>query len=179
MDAISPAESAKETSPDNTLAFRWIYLAFPAAILLISLVLTAVFFNLLPDEVAYHFQDDTPDGWLNRSAIIAWLVVPHIFLVLLAFAVVRVALMTTRHWQTEGTPINRLLLLMANMVTLPQIILIFAMLDIFLYNAYQIKLIPVWVFAVIVLVLGGILLGIIFVQTARQLHRLHGKGSQE
>jgi len=179
VDAINPAESAKDTSSDNKVAFRWIYLALPAAILLIAVILTAIFYRLLPLELAYHFQDGTPDKWLGRGAMIAWLVVPHAFLVLLAYAVVRMTIMTTSYWQTEGTPINRLLMIMANMVTLPQIILFFAMLDIFLYNAYQIKLIPLWVFALIVLVLGGIVLGILLFQTAVQFRRLQGKSPQE
>lgn len=179
MDAISPAESAKDTSSGNKVAFRWIYLALPVAILLIAVILTAIFYRLLPAELAYQFQDGTPDRWMGRGAMIAWLVAPHVFFILLAYAVVRMVINTTSYWQTEGTPINRLLMIMANMVTLPQIILLFAMLDIFLYNAYQIKLIPVWVFALIVLVLGGIFLGILLFQTAVQFRHLQGKSPQE
>jgi len=53
------------------------------------------------------------------------------------------------------------------------------MLDVFLYNAYQIRLIPLWVFALIIMVLGAIILGIFFIQTIRQFRRLHGKSLQE
>ena len=62
--------------------------------------------------------------------------------------------------------------------TLPVIIL-FAILDIFLYNAYQIELIPVWAFAIIVMVSGGIFLVIFFMRTIRQFHRLYGKSLRE
>jgi hypothetical protein len=43
------------------------------------------------------------------------------------------------------------------------------MLDIFSYNSYQIHLIPLWVFALIVMVLGGIILGVIFLQAIRRI----------
>jgi len=151
----------------------------PAALLLISIILTAVFYRLLPPEVAYHFQNDTPDRWISRTAIIAWLVIPQVFCTLLAFAIVRTAILTTRYWSAEGTPLKKLLPVMGNMVILPQVILIFAMLDIFLYNAYQIKLMPLWVFALIVLVLGGLVLGILLIQTYRQFRRLYSKSLRE
>ena len=68
---------------------------------------------------------------------------------------------------------------MGNMVTLPQIILIFAMLDIFLYNAYQVHLMPLWIFALMVMVLGGIVLGVMYLQAIRQVRRLPAKSLQE
>jgi len=71
--------------------------------------------------------------------------------------------MNTRLQQVESTIARKILSLMGNMVALPQIILGFAMLDIFLYNAYQIDIMPLWIFAVIVLVLGGIILGVFFI----------------
>ena len=57
---------------------------------------------------------------------------------------------------------------MGNMVALPQIILCFAMLDIFSYNSYQIHLMPVWIFALIIMVIGGIILGIFLFQAVRR-----------
>jgi hypothetical protein len=56
---------------------------------------------------------------------------------------------------------------MGNMVALPQIVLGFAMVDIFVYNAYQIHLPPLWIFAVIFMVGGGIAIGVVFVRAIR------------
>ena len=63
---------------------------------------------------------------------------------------------------------------MGNMVALPQIILSFAMLDIFSYNAYQTRIMPLWIFALIVMVLGGIVLGVFFFSVIRRVWRLSG-----
>jgi membrane-bound ClpP family serine protease len=64
-----------------------------------------------------------------------------------------------------------MLLLMGNMMALPQIILGFAMLQVFSYNAYQIQLMPLWAFALLVMGLGGIILGVFFTLAVRQVWR--------
>jgi hypothetical protein len=66
-----------------------------------------------------------------------------------------------------NTGVEKMLSLMGNMVALPQIILGFAMLDIFSYNSYQIHLMPLWIFALIVMGLGGMALGIFFILAIR------------
>ena len=152
----------------------------PATILLISIILAACFYRLLPLEVAYHFEDGEPDGWMSRGAIIAWLIIPQFVLVFVGAAISGgTTILSARSQLDESTPIQKILPVMGNMVALPQIILTFAMLDIFLYNAYQIHLIPIWAFAVIVIVLGGMALGVFFIQVIRQTGKLPGKSPQE
>jgi ABC-type polysaccharide/polyol phosphate export permease len=86
---------------------------------------------------------------------------------------------STRYYPAEDTPINRMILVMGNMIALIQVILVFAAIDIFLYNVYEIKLIPLWIFALIVMALGGLVLGFLFVQTIRQYSRQHSNISRE
>ena len=168
------------TITEKKLSFHWTYIVLPAAILLLSIVLAACFYHLLPPEVAYHFTDGSPDRWMDRGAIIAWLIIPQFVFVLLVLAVIAsITMLSTRFRQAENAPVTKVLSIMGNMVALPQIILIFAMLDIFLYNAYRIHLIPLWIFALIVMVLGGIILGVIFIQALRQIRSLPGKSLQE
>ena len=159
----------------GSISFRLTHIVLPAAILIISIVLAAFFYRLLPPDVAYHFQNGSPDRWLGRAPVTAWLVVPQALFTLLAFGMVRTAMLSARYLPPESSPMPWLLPVMGNMLALPQVILIFAMLDIFLYNAYQVKLMPVWVFAVIVMALGGIILVVFFVRTARQFRRRQAK----
>ena len=156
----------------KTITFRWIYIVLPVAILLLSIILTACFYRLLPGEVAYHFEDGSPDRWMSRGAIIAWTLTPQLFFVLLAAAIVwAVTKLSTLFRQTENAVVKpeSVLSLMGNMVALPQIILSFAMLDIFIYNSYQTHIMPLWVFALIVMVSGGIILGIFFILAIRRV----------
>jgi uncharacterized membrane protein len=165
-------EPARETAKGGTLPFRWRYIIAPIAILVLSVILTAFFSPRLPPEVAYHFAPDgSPDKWLSRGGAIAWAVAPQFFLTLLAGAITWGTIkLSTRAGQLEGAWIKpeRLLSIMGNMIALPQIILLFAMLNIFSYNSYQTQLMPVWIFALTIMVLGGVILGIFFIQAIRR-----------
>ena len=119
---------------EKTLPFRWTYMILPIAILLICIVLTVFFYRLLPAEMAYSFQPDSPDNWSSRGGVIAWTLTPQFFFVLLAAAIVQgVIKLSARFMQLDNirTFPGKVLSLMGNMVALPQLILAFAMLDIF------------------------------------------------
>ena len=155
---------------DKTAPFRWIYIILPVAVLIISVILAAVFYHLLPGEAAYHFEDGSPDKWVGRGAIIAWMLAPQLVFVLLAGAIVwLITKLSAFSRQAENPWMRRLLSLMGNMVALPQLILSFAMLDIFIYNSCKVHIMPLWVFALIVMVSGGIILGIFFIRAIRQV----------
>ena len=164
-------EAIKQTTAGATLTFHWGYIILPVGIFLLSIILIAYFYRLLPAEVAYHFQaDGSPDRWLGRGAIILWVLLPQLFLTLLAGAITwGISKLAALFRQPDNTWIKpeRILSLMGNMVALPQIILCFAMLDIFSYNSYQIHLLPLWVFALIIMGLGGIILGVFFIKAVR------------
>ncbi len=163
----------KQTATGATLAFHWSYIILPVVILLLSIILTAYFYHLLPGEMAYHFESDgSPDRWFSRGAIVLWMLLPQLFLTLLAggitWGITRLGTLF-RHPESTLVKPERILLLMGNMIGLPQIVLCFAMLDVFSYNSYQIHLLPLWVFALIVMGLGGIILGIFFIRAVLQV----------
>lgn len=152
------------------MPFHLRYTVLPLAIFLLSLALAAYFYHLLPTEVAYHFRDGLPDKWLSRNIIIAWMLAPQFFFVLLAGAITwGMTRLSARFQQITSRWAEKLLSLMGNMVALPQIIIGFAMLDIFSYNAYQVHLLPLWVFALMVMGLGGVILVIYFAFAIREV----------
>ena len=170
--ALKYGQSAKEITTAEALPFRWSYIALPLAILLLSIMLAAYFYHRLSPEVAYRFKlDGSPDSWLNREMITLWLLAPQLLLSLVAGGVTWGATKLGALFRQPGSTWikpERILSLMGNMVALPQIILCFAMLDIFSYNSYQIHLLPLWLFALIIMGLGGIILGLVFIQAIRQ-----------
>ena len=141
--------------------------------------MTAAFYSRLPEQVAYHFEDGSPDRWLSRGAFIAWLLIPQLLFTALGYIVVRVVLLSARYWPAEDTLMNSMLPVMGNMAGLPQAILAYAMLDIFLFNAYDIKLIPLWIVAVIIMVAGVAVLGVFFFRVIREARRLRARSRQE
>ncbi len=165
-------QPVKQTTTEATIAFHWSYIILPLVILLLSIVLTAYFYHLLPAEVAYSFKlNGSPDKWLSRGTIILWLLLPQLFLTLLATAITwgitKLGILSN---QTESIRIKpkRILFLMGNLVVLPQIILCFALADIFSYNSYQTHIMPLWVFVLIIMGLGAVILSVFFISVMRQ-----------
>jgi len=162
------ASAAKVNPAASARAFRWSYIILPLAVLLLTVILAAYFYRLLPLQVGYHFQaDGSPDRWLGRGTLLLAMLLPQFLLALvaggIAVAVTRLGVIV-QSGQPAGSPMRSIISLMSNMVALPQIILGFAMADIFSYNAYQVHLLPLWVFALIVMLVGGIILGIFFIR---------------
>ena len=166
----------KSTDGRSVFAFRWRYVGLPLIFLLISVVLVAVFYKQLPFPVAYHFNSDgSADMWAIPGLFVFWALLPQFLLTLGAIVVTWInTIMATRFLDPESALVNpqKIMLIMGNMVAIPQLIIIFAMLDIFSYNSFQTHLRPsVLVFALIVMVVGGIILSAFFVQTMRQVFR--------
>jgi uncharacterized membrane protein len=165
----------KMATMKNALPFRWRYVLLPMTILVLSFLLCIYFFHLLPDAVAYHFRPDgSPDRWLSRIVIILWAVVPQIVFTLLAWGLARGMIgLTARLPQSgnTGARLEEILMLIGNMVALPQAVLCFAMVDIFSYNSYGTTIIPVWQIAVVIMVAGIITLGILFARVIRRMLR--------
>ena len=98
-------------------------------------------------------------------------ILPQILLaavaLILALVMTRLA---SRFWPKEGTRTNprTIVALMGNMIALPQIIFGFAIADIFVYNAYQMRLPPLWIFAIVFIVVGGIAIGAVLVRAIVQ-----------
>ena len=164
-----PTNKGKKT---ERLPFRWSYFILPAVIFLLAIILAVFFYPQLPAEVAYHFKPDgSPDKWLSREVILIWMLVPQLGLALLAGAIVwGIARLSTTFRDAEGNlKLERIISLMGNMIGLPQLIICFAMLDIFSYNSYGIHIMPIWIFALIVMGLGSIPLGIVFIQAIRRV----------
>jgi uncharacterized membrane protein len=146
------------------LSFRWSYIIAPLVIFLLSVILAAYFYHLLPAEVAVHFElDGTPDRWLSREITMVWVLAPQFLLVLLAGGVVWgvTKLNILFGWaKGSGVKAGRIVSFMGNVAALPQLIVLFAMLDILSYNSYQIHILPMWIFLVAILGLATVALGI-------------------
>jgi heme exporter protein D len=173
---INPAVSEK---PNR---FRGTYIALPVAVFLISVILAACFYPFLSSDVAYHFNGDLPDRWFSRESFVAWTIIPQLIIAVIALGVVRLMMLTSRAFPSGTSPLPDLLPLMGNMWVLPQIVLIFAMVSFFVYNAYEIKLISLWIFILIVLVIGTVILALLFLRTVRRARRRQAppaKTSQE
>ena len=165
MVVIIPATS------ENTIRFKWGYAALPIALLLLTVILAVCFYPFLSSEVAYHFEGDTPDKFLSRGGFITWMIIPQFVFAIISLAVVRLVMLTSRSFTSKTSPLQDILPIMGNMLALPQIVIIFTMVSFFVYNAYQIKLISLWIFILIVLVIGGFILALLFMRAISRARR--------
>jgi uncharacterized membrane protein len=169
--AIKSKALARKTVTTENLAFHWKYIVLPVSILLLALVSAAYYYQLLPSEIAYRFNlDGSPRGWLNREMTILLVLGPQLLLGLTARAITwGMAKLGQQASQSAGTLIKpeKIMLLMGNIIALPQIVLGFVMFDIFSYNVYGVHLMPMWLFALIVMAVGGVILAIFFIQAIR------------
>jgi len=133
--------------------------------------LTAFFYRLLPAEIVSRLQGDIPEKWMSRSALVLWMILPQVVFALLSMATVRLVLTGSRYWSADETPVKQLLPLMGNMVALPQLVLLVVMLNLFLYNAYHVQMIPVWIIVVAIMAAGCIAIGIMFIRIIRRYRR--------
>ena len=73
--------------------------------------------------------------------------------------------------ESGGVRAERVVSFMGNILALPQLVILFAMLDILSYNSYQTHILPMWLFLIIVLGLTTVamaVLGIVIFLRARK-----------
>ena len=174
MTAINTAESIKKTP--KSIGFRWAYIAAPAAVLLIAVIIAVSLYGKLPQETAYRFSGGVVVSRLDRAVFLAWVLGLQLVFVLLALALTFSITSAARRIQLAETPQNRMLFaIIGNIVALPQIIIAYAILDIFLYNIYEKALMSLWVFAVAVMFVGGVVLAVFFTRAVAQSRKLKTK----
>jgi hypothetical protein len=166
-------DKAKELSRAKQSSFPWKAVILPLISLVFVIVMVGFFWGKLPYEVGLRFTDEgIPISFTTRRSLVLWALLPQLFLTGLAFLVAwgmnRISPIV-RSAQESGFKLDTLLVIMGNMIALPQLILGFAMLNTFGYNAYQMRILPLWVVVLIVTVAGAVILGAFFITTIRKM----------
>jgi uncharacterized membrane protein len=169
--------------PTAEQPFRWKYVLLPLCVIFLSLGLTAIFYGQMQEKIAWVFKlNGTPSAYLAKGTVVGILLGAQALLLVLSFALVwslgRLGRVIGGQ-SSEALKLSSVMLVMGNMLGLPQLVLFFAMLDIFSYNAYTVHLLPLWAFGLIVMVSGGIVLGIFFVRAMTRMSASRRKNSQE
>jgi uncharacterized membrane protein len=147
----------------------------PVIVFLLSVVLFALLYQMLPAEVAVHFtMDGTPDNWTSPAITGVTLLAPQLLFLLMALGIAWGVVRLDRRFswsENGGVGTGRMVSFMGNIMALPQLIILFAMLDILSYNAYQTHILPMWLFLIIVLGLltaGLVVAGVAFFLKVRK-----------
>lgn len=163
----------EQANTPKIVSFRWSFVALPLAMLLISIVLAVIFYGRLSPEVAYRFSNGHPVSSASRGALLGWSLGLQLVFTLLSLAMTALVTYAARRMQVIETPLNKMLFaIIGNVVALPQIIIAYAVLDIFLYNIYVKSLPSLWAFALLVMVVGGAILAVLFARAMAQSRKL-------
>ena len=168
----SPGEPPQPAQKSDTkIRLRWSYFVLPLAILLVSVIITVYFYGKLPAQVVWQLNSATSPT-VSRGQIALWAIIPQVLLALLAYLI---ALGASRigdlfkEASASGIQLDSILMVMSNVVVIPQLILTFAILRIFSYNSFQTDINFVWWVSLAVILLGIILLSVFFIRALMKM----------
>ena len=149
------------TTPDP-LKFRLTFIALPLVCLALTVVLSAIFYGQLPDKVNFRFNlDGNPSGDpIAKGLFLLLMVGIQALFTFIAFqatsAIGRVQVLRDNVDKFWFSP-TRLLALMGNMPAIIQAIMAYILIDAIVYAKNADHILPLWVFSVATLAIGGII----------------------
>ena len=173
--AAAPLRSEEQSQPTEKAVkkteVRWSYFILPVIILLASIVITIYFYDKLPNAVEWRLNSNNSPT-ISRSQVVLWAIGPQLLLTLLAIVITYGG---TKIGDLLGDAsgnsikLDAILMVMSNMVIIPQLILIIAILNIFNYNSFQTHINFISWFSLAIIFVGVVFLSIFFVNLIRKL----------
>ncbi len=167
-----PGPEPSRTINTNTrpsFGLKQIYL--PVGVMGVSFLIALIFLPQLPEELAIRFDSGgEPVNWASLGTVMLAGLGLQVILVLGGWfnghTINKVAYSGNMGVASNPKP-RRVAILSANMVVLLQVIVAFIMVDIFSFNVSGVHLMPVWLFVVVAMLIGGIIIAYNFVKIAR------------
>jgi uncharacterized membrane protein len=169
-------EGAIVEAPVKTgLTFEWKYITLPLIIFFISVIIAAIFFPQLPNEVAYRFNSEgVAESWMSRMGITATMIGLQLFIIALVILVVRGIVNFGKAIEQTSSNFNpdRFMLLIGNIAALPQLVLAIVMFDIFSFNITEKHVLSIWLIILILAIIGAIILTVFFINALANARRV-------
>jgi len=159
------AFNTRPADENRPVSFHLTYAILPILVFLLSVAITIFFYPNLPAEVAYSFKTGAVPGYISKGITLLLMLLSQL---LFALPLVGITWGVIRLSRTNpSVTLERTLLMIGNLAALPQLIICFALADIFSYNSYGSHLMPLWLFAIIIMVTGAGLVGLLFAGAIR------------
>jgi uncharacterized membrane protein len=173
--SVAEPQTGETPLPAETPAvktrLRWTYFLLPLLILVVSIVLTVYFYGKLPAQVDWQ-PNSVNSPTISRSQLALWAIVPQALFTLLAFVIgygaTRIGDLF-KEAAASGIRLESILLVMSNVVIIPQLILTFAMVRIFSYNSFQTNVDFVWWVSLAIILIGIIALSVFFIHALMKM----------
>ena len=160
----------------DPLKFRLSFIILPLIITLLTATLSVIYFSRLPEEIYYRFDTTgVPSGSavVKGTFLIMMVGVQGLLLAVAYFATASIGRVQTFRDNAGNFWFNptRLLTLIGNMPAIIQLIMGYVLVDAIFYALQSDHLMPLWLFAVITLVVGAILILIFGVPIVIQAYK--------
>jgi uncharacterized membrane protein len=164
----SAAGGATAKVPVKTaLEFEWKYVTLPVIIFITSIIIAAMFFFQLPDQIAYRFTSEgAAESWMGRISITAIMLGLQFVIIAMVVLVIRtiIGFAKTIEQSSPGFNPDRFMLLMGNIAALPQLVLAVIMFDIFSFNVVEKHVLSIWLLILIMAISGAVILSVFFIR---------------
>jgi hypothetical protein len=166
----APAPPAEK--PAANTRTRWSYFMVPVLILVISIVITVFFYGKLNPTVNLRPGSDSAAN-ISRAMAVLWAIIPQMLMTLIAMVITwgagKISALFSSTADAGVKQLESVLFVMSNMVVIPQLILLVAMINIFSYNSFQTHVSFVWWVSLAVIFAGITLLSVFFVRTLQKM----------
>ncbi len=156
----------------SALPFRWSYIAISVFLFLFCLAVAAIVHPTLPESVAYRFGSaGAPTSFLPKAAFTAVMLGAQLLITLAVVGLASGIVAFGRHMLARSAlafNVHGMIWLMTNMLALPQIILAFILLDSSFYALQGSHIMTPWIFSLITVGLGSLVILFVFVQVFKQ-----------
>jgi uncharacterized membrane protein len=169
----SPGQkTAPPPGEPSALPFRLGYIAVSVFLFLFCLAVAAVVYPSLPESVAYRFNSaGVPTTFLLKAAFTAVMLGAQLFITLAVIGLAMGIVAFGRRMLGKSAlafNVHGMIWLMTNMLALPQIILAFILLDSSFYALQGSHIMTPWLFSLITVGLGSLVILFVFVQVFKQ-----------
>jgi uncharacterized membrane protein len=171
--------SEQNNTNQPALAFRWRYVAAPFIFTAACLIFCLAFVFTAPNPLPFRFDaDGSVLNSMNKFAFVALILICQAIGVLVAAAVAQTIIklsQTMLKSSTAPVALDGFVLLMSNMVLLPQVILAYLMVDAFISATWSVHLISFLLFAIIAATAGIAILAVAFIRVSSKMNSVINK----
>ena len=159
---------AEANTPVKTgMEFEWKYVTLPMIIFITSIIIAAMFFFQLPDQIAYRFSSDgAAESWMGRVTVTAIMLGLQFVIIAMVLLIIKtiVGFAKTIEQSSPGFNPDRFMLVIGNIAALPQLVLAVIMFDIFSFNVVDKHVLSIWLLILIMAISGAVILSAFFVK---------------
>ena len=158
------------------MKFRRSYIAGPLILAVLCLITALLFVFQSPNPIAVRFDSQgAATTTMSKFVFVALIMLSQAIGIFIAAAIAQSVIRIGRNLLKTGPPpaeLGGFIILMSHMVLLPQVIIAYLMLDVFIYALWERHLISALLFSLIVILASIVVFGIVFVRQFMKINSI-------